>query len=289
MLASSRRSGSLSTTPVGARIRPDGAFEFPNVPPGQYLVQAYRGRTKPHIEGEFAAVPVTVNGVNVGGLVVQTSPGSVISGRLTFDGARAPGSRNIDLSPVPTDVDLAPLDGNLARAEIHNDWTFEMSGISGSRRLQLLRAPRGWGLKRILANGVDITDAPLMFGARNQSLADVEVVLTENITEIAGTASDDRGRAVAGARVIVFSGDRDLWYDRSRFVKIATSDASAAFVVRDLPPGTYFVTAVDRQRASEENGEWLNPELLESLTPGAASVTLTEGQKLSVNARLAGR
>jgi hypothetical protein len=157
---------------------------------------------------------------------------------MTFDGARAPASRNIDLSAVPSDVDLAPLDGNLARAEIHADWTFEMSGISGQRRLQLLRAPRGWGLKRILANGVDITDAPLMFRAKNQSLADVEVVLTDNITEIAGLATDDRGRALAGAGVVVFAGDRDPWYDRSRFVKIATAAADGAFVVRDLPPGT---------------------------------------------------
>lgn len=289
VLAASRRSGSVSTTPVGARIQPDGAFEFPNVPPGQYLIQAYRGRSKPHIEGEFAAVPVTVNGVNVRGLVVQTSPGSVISGRMTFDGAPAPASRNVDLSPVPTDVDLAPLDGNLARAEIRDDWTFEMSGISGPRRLQLLRAPRGWGLKRILANGIDVTDAPLLFGARNQSLADVEVVLTSNITEIAGTASDDRGRAAADARVVVFAADRDLWYERSRFVKIARADANGAFVLRDLPPGTYFVSAVDRRRASEENGEWLNPELLESLAPGAPSITLSEGQKMNVGVKLAAR
>ena len=72
-------------------------------------------------------------------------------------------------------------------------------------------------------------------------------------------------------------------------MKIARSDAHGAFVVRDLPPGTYFVSAVDRQRASEENGEWLNPELLESLAPGAASITLTEGQKLSVSTKLTSR
>jgi protocatechuate 3,4-dioxygenase beta subunit len=286
VLASSRRSGSVSTTPVGARIHPDGKFEFPNVPPGQYVIQAYRGRLKASLEGEFAAVSVAVNGDNISGLVVQTSVGSTISGRFTFDGGRVPMSRNIDLSPVPTDVDLAPLDGNLARADIHGDWTFEMSGISGPRRLQLLRAPRGWGLKQILVKGVDITDMALPFGAENQSLGDVEVVLTEAVTELSGTASDDRGRPAADARIVVFPGERDLWYDRSRFVKIATSDADGTFLVRDLPPGTYFVAAVDRRRASQENGEWLNPELLESLAPGSPMVTLSEGQKSSVSIRL---
>ena len=138
------------------------------------------------MEGEFAALSVTVNGTDVKDLVVQTSPGSTITGRVTFDGARSPSSRNFDLSAVPADADLAPLDGNFARADIRNDWTFEMSGISGPRRLRLLRAPRGWGLKQILVNGVDVTDTPLPFGSKSQSLSDVEVVLTDRITEIAG-------------------------------------------------------------------------------------------------------
>jgi protocatechuate 3,4-dioxygenase beta subunit len=286
VLASSRRSGTVATTQVGARIQPDGRFEFPNVPPGQYVIQAYRGRLKASLEGEFAAVPITVNGANVSDLEIRLSQGSRISGRITFDGATVPSSRNIDITPLPTDVDLAPIDGNFARADIHNDWTFEMGGINGQRRLEVRRAPRGWGLKRVVVNGIDVTDLPLPFGASNQSLADVEVVLTDRITEVSGTAQDDRGRAVSSARVVVFSGDRDQWYDKSRFVKSAATDAAGAFVVRDLPPGAYFVSAVDRSRAGEDNGEWLNPDVLETLTSGAASITLTEGQKTAVNPKL---
>jgi hypothetical protein len=286
VLASSRRAGSVATTPVGARIQRDGSFTFPNVAPGQYVIQAYRGRSKSSAEGEFAAVGVTVNGTDVEGLFVQTSPGSTISGRLTFDGSRAPESRNLELSAVPTDADLAPLDGNFARAEIRSDWTFELSGISGPRRLRLLRAPRGWGLKQILVNGVDATDTPLPFGSKSQSLADVEVVLTDRITEIAGTVTDDRGRPAADARVVAFPLDRDLWYDRSRFVKIVASDASGVFTIRDLPPGVYFVSAADRRQTNGDEGRWLDPDLLDALTPGAVRITLSEGQSISANPTL---
>jgi hypothetical protein len=286
LLSSSRRSAAVATTPVGARIQPDGSFEFPNVAPGQYVIQAYKGRVRSSMEGEFAALSVTVNGTDVKDLLMQTSPGSTITGRVTFDGAGSSSVRNLELSAVPADADLAPLDGNFARADIRNDWTFEMSGISGPRRLRLLRAPRGWGLKQILANGVDVTDTPLPFGSKSQSLSDVEVVLTDRITEIAGTVTDDRGRSAADARVVAFAADRDLWYDRSRFAKIAASDANGAFSIRDLPPGVYFVAAVDRRRASEENGEWLDPDLLDSLTPGAARITLSEGQSISANPTL---
>ena len=289
LLSSSRRSGALATTPVGAYIRPDGSFEFRNVAPGQYVIQAYRGRRKAPEEGEFAAVPVTVSGSDIKGLMVQASAGSTITGRFTFDDPEVPSSRNITLSAIPSDPDLAPLDGNFARADVRSDWSFEMSGISGPRRLRLLQAPRGWGLERILVNGVDATDAPLPFGAANQSLADVEVVLTRRVTEVGGRVADDRGRAVADARVIVFAADSDLWYDRSRFLKMSASDAEGAFAVRDLPPGDYFVAAVDRRRASEDNGEWMNPELLESLSSAASRITLAEGQKISITPRLTGR
>ncbi len=237
LLSSSRRSGALATTPVGAYIRPDGSFEFRNVPPGRYVIQAYRGRRRASEEGEFAAVPVTVSGSDVKDLVVQTSTGSTIAGRITFDDAEAPASRNLTLSAIPSDPDLAPLDGNFARADVRGDWSFEMSGISGTRRLRLLQAPRGWGLERILVNGVDATDTPLGFGAPNQSLTDVEVVLTRRVTEVSGRIADDRGTPVADARVVVFPAASDLWYDRSRFLKMSASDAEGAFVVRDLPPG----------------------------------------------------
>jgi hypothetical protein len=205
---------------------------------------------------------------------------------VTFDGAREPSSRNFELSAVPSDADLAPLDGNLARADIRNDGTFEMSGISGPRRLRLLRAPRGWGLKQILAGGVDVTDAVLPFGSKSQSLSDVEVVLTDRITQIAGTVSDDRGRAVADARVMVFAADRELWYDRSRFLKNTVSDANGSFSISDLPPGDYFVSAVTRRQLNGDDGALLDPDLLDSLAPGAARVTLAEGQRASANPKL---
>jgi protocatechuate 3,4-dioxygenase beta subunit len=282
-LNSSRRSSGVGTLSMGAYIQPDGSFEFRNVPPGQYVIQAYRGRIRSSAEGEFAALPITVNGSPIRDLTVQTSPGSTISGHLSFDGAALPTSRNIVLTALPADADLAPLDGNFARADIHDDWTFEMSGISGPRRLRLLQAPRGWGLSRILVNGVDVTDVPLPFGARNQSLADVEVVLTDRVSEVTGTVTDDRSRPIPDARVLVFATERDLWYDRSRFVKVTGSATDGRFTMRDLPPGNYYVVAVDRRRASEDNGEWMNPELLDSLTAGATQMTLSDGQKTSIN------
>jgi hypothetical protein len=115
-----------------------------------------------------------------------------------------------------------------------------------------------------------MTDTPIPFGSKSQSLSDVEVVLTDRITQVAGTVTDDRGRAVADARVVVFAADRDLWYDRSRFVKIAAADANGAFC-RPRSAAGHFVSAVDRRQASEENGSGSTPICSTRSTPGAAN------------------
>ncbi len=63
----------------------DGRFEFPNVTPGQYVIQVDRGRRNAATEGEFGTLPVSVDGADITDLVLQTSTGSSITGRVTFE------------------------------------------------------------------------------------------------------------------------------------------------------------------------------------------------------------
>jgi hypothetical protein len=228
-LLPSARSASATSVPAGARILPDGQFEFANVPPGQYVIQTYRGRQGGWIEGEFSSTPVTVNGTDIKDLVLRASAGSSIVGRITFDtfnDSKTPARSAIELSPIPIDFDLSP-QNNLAIAEIHDDWSFEIKGVNGPRRLQLTRVPKGWTLEEILVHRLDATDRPLPFGRPDQSLTDVEVVLTDRMTELSGTIADDRATPAAGASLIVFPTNRDRWYPASRFVSAIASASTA--------------------------------------------------------------
>src|SRR5439155_16610137 len=63
-LAPTERSGARVATSVAGRISPGGHFEFPNLAPGDYVVQAYKTRPIPSVEGEFAAQLVTVTGTD---------------------------------------------------------------------------------------------------------------------------------------------------------------------------------------------------------------------------------
>jgi hypothetical protein len=282
-LLPSRRSASVADISVGARIDRDGTFEFPNVLPGEYVLQAWKSRKNSSTEGEFASQFVAVNDSNVTGLVVRMSTGSTISGRFTLEGASPITPAEIDLSPIPVDADLSPLLGNPpADADIKTDWTFEMAGISGPRRLTLMRAPSGWTLKRVLMDGIDVTDTSIPFGRPDQSIKDVEVVLTDRGGAVSGSLTDSRGRLLTDYTVVVFATDRERWFLESRFLKHSTPGRDGVFEVRGLPGGDYFVAAVDQLQMEE----WRDPDFLESIVSGATRVTLGDGQRLSVTPKL---
>jgi hypothetical protein len=184
------------------------------------------------------------------------------------------------------DLDFAPANGQFARAEIRDDWSFEMNGIAGARRLRLVRAPRGWGLEAIRVRGVDVTDTPLTFGTSDQSLSDVEVVLTTRITQIEASVSDGRGRAVGDCSVVAFATDSALWYPQSRFFKLAVREADGLFRIEALPPGDYLVAAVTRAFTGDTAEDWQDPDLLEQLVTRSTRVSIGEAGHASIALKL---
>jgi hypothetical protein len=289
-LTASYRSGAIAT--AVRSIKADGNFEFENVPPGEYVVQAGTSRRGTSTEGQFAARFVTVAGVDVTDLTLAMSAGSTISGRFVFDDGDAPATTDgFELSPLVSDSDFVSLASDpVARADVHDDWTFEMSGVSGPRRLQVVHAPDGWMVKAILINGLDVTDEPMVFGTDDQSLRDVAIVMTNRVSEIAGTVADENTHgSFSDAAVVVFAAERARWYAMSRFVAVADASDDASFVVRELPPADYFVAAVEKRRFTDIAGEIDNPELLESLVANATRVTLGAGQRVSLTLRVPAR
>jgi hypothetical protein len=131
-----------------------------------------------------------------------------------------------------------------------------------------------------------VTDEPLSFGTKQESLSDVEVVLTNRAAGISGRVNDRRGQAATDYTVIVYATDADRWYQGSRFLAFTRPKSDGTFAVRDLPPGPYYVAAVDRLQGSEGSGEWQDPAFLESIASQATRVTLTDGQLSLVTPRL---
>jgi len=284
-LSPSFQSTSVTDAPVGARIYGDGQFEFANVPPGQYLIRADRGRTNGWTEGEFATLAVAVDGADVAALRLQTSTGSSIHGQIRFD-ARDPsiGPRpgSLEIAPVPADIDLSPR--NYANADVHADWSFDIRGVNGPRRFQLVRAPAGWTLEDVRVHGVSVIDRPLPFGRLEQSLQDVEIVVTDRVSELTGTVTADRDKPIPGASVIAFSTDRDRWYMASRFMRRAIAGERGVFSLKGLPFGSYYVVALDRV-PDDGSDAWQDPEFLAALVQNATTLTVRDGQSQTIDLR----
>lgn len=168
-----------------------GRFTFVDVPNRPLTLTASKPATT--VPGGFAQAP--------------------IRGRVVADDTGAPsdpGGR-VDISAGDAvEVDLRSLaDNPSAYTSAQDDGTWELGGLSGSRRLRVTGTPPGWMLDRILVNGVDVTDAPLPFGTKKQSLRDVEIVLTDRETMLEGTVRDSRDRpSIGAARVTLGEGQR---------------------------------------------------------------------------------
>ena len=286
----SRRSGAVVATQMGAKIGRDGHFEFPNVPPGDYVLQASRNRSSGWNEGESSSQFVTVNGSDVTDLEVRTSTGSTLSGKVVLEGGGVFNAGQLNVSPVPVDSDLSPLfSGGPATATVDEDLRFHFAGLSGPRRLQVTRMPPGWTLLTVLVNGIDVTDTPLPFGKTEQSLDDLEVVLSQRATHVSGRVTAS-GRPAA-ASILFFAADRQAWYPQSRFFRRAMSSADGTFRVEGLPAGEYLAAAVAVDAVSDVRvgDSWQDPDYLETLTARARRMTLSDGGSASLTLTIVGR
>ena len=288
-LAPSVRSGAASGERVGGRRLPDGSFEFPNVPPGEYVIQSFfeyvlrspATGNQTLTNDEFGVRFVTVNGTDVSGVIVPRSLGSTATGRFVEDASDGTGAHAADVTAVPTDPDRSPR-GTGAHTRFTSQFAFEIRGLNGPHVFRIDRPRAGWMLKAVRVNGRDVTDTPIEFGTDQQSIEGLEIVMTRNVTEVSGTVTDARGRFVPHASVVVFSSDRSLWGPFSRFLAEARTDKSGAFEVSRLPPGDYFAAAT----VGGKEGDLQDPVRLEGLTTGAARVTIDEGQSLQVLLRV---
>jgi hypothetical protein len=265
------------TATLRAQIDADGTCEFDDVPAGQYILRADEGRTNTFTEGAFVAMPLTVANADVKDLRVQAAVGSTVTGRFVFDRSvrtTDPPPTAVTITAVPDDFDASP--EFIASTQANAVGVFQLRGITGTRRLQITRVPPRYMLSAILANGRDITDAPIAFGRANQSLDDVEVVLTDRVTSLTVRVTDGRRPAGAGVHVVMFSTDATKLYPLSRYQHHQTTGPDGTFTLTGLPAGSYFVVAVPTVPAGDE--AWRDPAYLDSIIANATVITVGDGE-----------
>lgn len=273
----------------GGKVLADGTFTINNIAPGEYKL-SLRAPADGDRSAEALSTNVLVSGADIEGLMLVTSAGGSVSGKVVFEGGppTAPGENSTtDTSSAPMRVTVQALDPDAwyertgaDAGRVAADGTFELTELSGAHRLTIGPLPTGWGVKSILLGGVDLTDVPLEVRG-GQKIDGLTIVLSNRMPTLVGTLTDDRGQPAEGT-LIAFPVDEAKWMESSRLVRTARPDQAGRFEFRLLPAGDYLVAAVDYVR----DGDWNDPAYLEALREKAEKVTVREGETPTVTLTL---
>lgn len=285
LLVASQRSGAIALEALQATAADaDGSFAIANVPPGDYVVQAFPRRV-PGGAAEFGVEFVTVGERDPKPIVVRTSVGSTLEGRLILEGVER-GDGAVTVSAMPADFDYAPvIGGGTAGGARVAKGVFGIPSLFGPTRFRVNGRP-DWYLKSVAINGADVTDVPFDFSLAAQTIKGAEIVVSNGGGVIAGHVTDARSAPVRDYAVVIFSTDRSKWFANSRFLKLGRPSQDGSFEVVGLPPGEYWVAAVDSIQGNQNSGEWEKPEVLETLSTRATRVVLAERERSTVMLRL---
>ena len=262
-----------------AQIKPDGSFVVNGLTAGEWVLQT----TGPGASsGDYASAEVTINGDDVNGIRLVGAPPLTVSGRLVVDQAAAqalrPSAVRIMVAPAQLGIPMIGMTGPVA---VNDDLSFEAKARPGKMRITLAGALPGWAIRSVRFKGDDVVDSGFELRA-GENAADVEVELTNRLTDVSGVVTTPKGEAVKDYSVVVFPSDREKWTPNSRYLKTARPDQDGRYKVNGLPPGEYRVIALDYV----DQNEWSDPEFLEKIRAGATAFSISEGEAKSVDLRI---
>ena len=221
---------------LGGGTDSKGEFSIKGVPPGTYYISASMQDKEKYYN---ARQKVEVAEATVEGVVLSMGSGASIHGWVrTATGAPAPlGRMWIRLQPTAEEGDSGS-----AFAEVSNDGSFELGGVAdGGYALAANGLDKGWFVKSVhlgnedvLQNGVQVENGVVK--------GSVDIVVSSDGAQIEGNVTDsDKDQSLAGVQVKArVDPPSDYNYGRSR---ATTTDQHGHFVLKDLPPGKYSVTA----------------------------------------------
>ena len=222
-----------------------------------------------------------MSGRDIGGVALQFGRSATARGRIRFDTGEPPR----DMTPerirlFPMSIDLESYSSGSMPGPPREDWTFEIKGVTGKRLIRGGDLRGTWRIKSVQLEGADVTDTPIDFTGGDVN--GLEVLLTQQKTDLSGAVTNDRGETVTDATVIAFADDPEKWGQASRFIESVPLDQNGQFRLQSLPAGRYVVVAID----DLEPGEERDPEVLSQLRSKGSRVTLRDGETRKVDVKV---
>ena len=283
------RIGDMFTTAPGGSTsvitRADGSFAFAGIVPGDYAVQVrtrLAGALGPPAVDETGSLSLSVPNGDMSGIVIRTSKGTPVAGRVVWEGAAPrtlpPPAR---FRVTAETVDAAGL-GGIMVTDVGKEDDFRFNNLSGSYQLGLpLPENVNWRVRSVTFGGDDFTDAPIDLAGR-ASVDGVVITMTDKVSNLSGSVSDGNGKTVSQYVIVVQPADQKEPRVAARFVRTARPDTNGRFEIRNIRPGRYVATAIE----ALEEGRQFAPEFQRELQRGAREFTVKEGETLSLDLKL---
>jgi len=272
----------------GNQVAPDGTFTLNGIAPGDYSLEV-RTNLVPGVAAdgvEFGSTPITVAGAEITGLRIVTGKGATITGRVIFEGTapRQNASQPLRVFPNPADPSRSTMVATVfndprTNGTVDENGNFQLAGLSG--RVFLIVSAAGFVVKSITLDGEDITDEPLDLTGK-QSIAGLAIRVTDKLTQISGQVSDSRGQRPRECTVVFQSAEAREPVVAARLLRTVRCDSMGSFQMRGMRPGRYVVTAI----MSIEQGRQFEPEFQEQLRRASESLTIREGEMLTLDLKL---
>ena len=284
LMLATRTESSTSSRGVGI-TNSDGTFDIPGIAPGHYTVDIPPAPSGAG-HSESASFPISVKGDDITGLLISTRPGATVIGRVVWEGTSPKPAATLRITltaaePMPPMPNLV-VNANSLNGNVDNGGNFRISGVQSGYVLFRPFSTRNiepWTLKSVRLHGADITDVGYNLSA---DLDGVEVVMTDRQTSISGTARDARRRKVMEYIVVFVPTVLRAGVVPTRFIRTAWADQKGRYHVRSLPPGTYFVAAVD---SLTRDGHY-NPAFQKLVRSAGTPLNIEEGESVTLDLQL---
>jgi hypothetical protein len=238
------------------------------------------------VDREWAELPIDVGADDVTVLRITLRPSVTVSGEIVWDG---PPGNHLNLAtgqtyPAIPGVQLEPADGDArlfpTRTGLGPPATQQFS-VAGLRAGEYVIRPSvyaGTTVVRIVANGQDVTTRTI--DTTSGDISGVGVKMATKPTRISGSVRDvtEPGRKTS---VVAFPVEKRQWsrYGLTPLTIKTVSFAGPRYTLTGLPPGEYFVVAVD----AAFGGGWRDPAWLDAASRVATRVTLEWEEPVTVD------